>query len=316
MLTPMMINPGMTGADVDIRASIHHRNQWSSVVQPYQSSHFSFDSRLSRNLRRNEAFLSAGALFFNDRAGSARLNTNKGQLFLAGNVSTSSNSRLSLGITGGFGQRSIDQSQLSWGNQYDGSYDPTINSNEDIYVSQFSYFDVGSGLVWSYGEDSRYIGANDEFRFKIGYSIYHLGLQKNSFRIESGYSTGLRQVVFSTAEIGIGQTHLTIIPEIYFSRQQKFNEIIIGSSFRYLLQEGSKVTGFIKEMAITPSVSYRIGDALITAMDIQYAQYTFGLGYDINTSSLSQASRGRGAIEFHFRFQMPNPFAWKARARI
>lgn len=315
-LTPLMINPGMAGADVDIRATINHRNQWSSIVDPYQTSHVSFDSRLSRNVSRNDAFLSLGALFFSDRAGSARLTTNKGQLFVAGNIATSSKSRLSLGLMGGFGQRSIDQSQLTWGNQYDGNYNPSINSNEDFYVNQFSYFDVGSGLVWSYGEDSRFIGSNDDFRIKVGYSIYHLGLQKYSFEIEGGYSSGMRHILFSNAEIGIGQSRLTVIPELYYSRQKSFNELIVGSGFRYLLQEGSKVTGFIKEMAITPSLSYRVGDALIAALDIQYAHYTFGFSYDVNTSTLSQATNGRGAIEFHLRFQMPNPFIWKARARI
>lgn len=315
-LTPLMVNPGLTGADVDLRASIHHRNQWSSIVDPYQTSHVSFDTRLSKNIRGDEAFLSLGALFYNDRAGSAQLTTNKGQIFVAGNIAVSQKSRLSLGLMGGFGQRSIDQSKLTWGNQYDGNYNSSISSNEDFYMNQFSYIDVGSGIVWNYGEDSRFIGSNDAFKFKAGYSIYHLGIQEYSFEIQGGYSSGIRHILFSNAEIGVGQTHLTIIPEIYFSHQQNFNEFIVGSGFRYMLQEGSKITGFIKEFALTPSVYYRIGDALITSIDIQYAHYTFGFSYDFNVSYLSQATRGRGAAEFHFRFQLPNPFLSKNRARI
>jgi type IX secretion system PorP/SprF family membrane protein len=315
-LSPLLINPGMTGLDVDLRASIHHRNQWSNIVTPYQTSHFSFDSRLARNVRGDESFLSLGAMFYNDRAGSANLITNKAKLFLSGNIAVSRDSRLSLGLMGGFGQRSIDQGQLTWGNQYDGSYNSNIQSNESMYADQFSFLDIGSGIVWSYGEDSRFIGSNDALKFKVGYSIYHLGVQKYSFEIDGGFASGIKHLAFANAEIGIGQTHLTLLPEIYFTNQRNFKEIILGSGFRYLLQEGSRVTGFVKEMAITPAVYYRVGDALIAAFDMQYAHYTFGFSYDINVSSLSQASRGRGAVEFHFRFQMPNPFMNKTRARI
>lgn len=315
-LSPLLINPGMTGLDVDLRASVHHRNQWSSIVTPYQTSHVSFDSRLTRNVRGDESFLSLGAMFYNDRAGSANLITNKAKLFLSGNIAISSDSRLSLGLMGGFGQRSIDQGQLTWGNQYDGSYNSNIQSNESMYVDQFSFLDVGSGIVWSYGEDSRFIGSNDALKFKVGYSIYHLGVQKYSFEIAGDYVSGVKHLAFVNAEIGVGQTNLTFIPEIYFANQRNFKEIVLGSGFRYLLQEGSKITGFIKEMAITPSIYYRVGDAFITALDIQYAHYTFGFSYDVNISSLSEATRGRGAVEFHFRFQMPNPFLWKTRARI
>lgn len=315
-LTPLMINPGLTGLDVDLRAGVHHRNQWSSIASPYQTSHASFDSRLTRNTKNNESFLSLGVLFYNDRAGDANLITNKGELFFSGNIALSPKSRLSLGIMGGFGQKSIDLGGLTWGNQYDGSYNSNIQSNENMYRDQFSFADVGSGIVWSYGEDARFIGSNDGIRFKIGYSIYHLGLQKNSFIEDGDFTTGFKHVAFANAELGFSQTKLTLIPEFYFANQGKYRELLLGSGFRYLVQEGSKRTGFVKELTLTAGVYYRLLDAVIASFDVQYANYTLGFSYDFTSSSLSEATRGRGAMEFHFKFQMPNPFRRGSRARI
>jgi type IX secretion system PorP/SprF family membrane protein len=315
-LTPLLINPGLTGLDVDLRASVHHRNQWSSVASPYRTSHVSFDTRLARNVRADESFLSLGVLFFNDRAGSANLTTNTAKLFLSGNIALSKKSRLSLGIMGGFGQKSIDFGNLTWGNQYDGNYNAAIQSNENFYMDRFSFFDVGSGIVWSFGEDERFMRGNDQFRAKVGYSISHLGLQRNTF-IEAGdFLTDIKHVAFANAEIGISQTELAVVPELYFARQGPFMEMLVGSGFKYQLQEGSNYTGFIQEFSLTAGVYYRIQDAVIATFDIQYAHYTFGFGYDFTTSSLAAANRGRGAMEFHFKFQLPNPFSNSSRARI
>lgn len=315
-LTPLLINPGLTGLDVDLRASVHHRNQWSSIGSPYSTSHASFDTRLARNVRPDQAFLSVGVLLFNDRAGNANLTTNTAKIFLSGNVALSKKSRLSLGITGGFGQKSIDFGSLTWGNQYDGNYNSTIQSNENFYMNRFSFFDVGSGIVWSYGEDERFMKSNDHFRAKIGYSIAHLGLQQNTFLAAGGIFSGTKHTAFANAEIGISQTDLTIVPEIYFARQGPFMEVLVGSGFRYQLQEGSKHTGFIQEFSLTAGAYYRIRDAIIATLDIQYSHYTVGVGFDITNSTLSAVNRGRGAMEFHLKFQLPNPFNHASKARI
>jgi len=315
-LTPLLINPGLTGLDVDLRASVHHRNQWSSIASPFTTSHVSFDTRLARNVRADESFLSVGVLFFNDRAGSANLTTNSAKLFLSGNISLSKKSRLSLGITGGFGQKSIDFGSLTWGNQYDGNYNASIQSNENFYTDRFSFLDAGSGIVWSYGEDERFMRRNDQFRAKVGYSISHLGLQRNTFVEVGEVFSDIKHVAFANAEIGISQTNLTVVPEVYFARQGPFMEVLLGSGFNYQIQEGSNYTGFIQEFSLSAGVYYRIQDAVIATLDIQYAHYTFGFGYDITTSSLAIANRGRGAMEFHFKFQLPNPFNHKTKARI
>jgi len=70
-------------------------------------------------------------------------------------------------------------------------------------------------------------------------------------------------------------------------------------------------------MAIGGGAYYRWNDAIILALITQYANYTFEFSYDINTSSLRNASGGKGAFEFSLRYVYPNPFGGaKSKSRF
>ena len=85
-------------------------------------------------------------------------------------------------------------------------------------------------------------------------------------------------------------------------------EIISGGMFRHTIKEESKYTGLMKEIAVLIGAYYRVGDAVIPSFMFEISNFALGISYDINVSSLKEASNGAGAMEISFRYLTPNPF--------
>jgi type IX secretion system PorP/SprF family membrane protein len=315
-MTPLLLNPGNAGMNSNIRAVANYREQWKSVSTPFKTFAFSFDMNTSKK-KQNRASMGLGLQLINDKAGDSRLGLTQGNLNLSGILDLSDDSKLSVGIMGGFGQRSADYSSLRWDNQYQGgTYLPGASTGENFSTPNFTYMDAGAGFVWSYGKEQGYITQNNGFKMNFGASVFHFGLPQTSFLGNSEEKMNTKFIAHTSAEIGKLNTNLTFIPEIYFLQQGPQREIIIGNVFRYLLQEGSQFSGFKKSSAVSLGLNYRFKDALITSAIIDYANYTVAFSYDINISPLSTSSKSRGGFEIAIRFVTPNPFSKNSRARI
>jgi len=48
-------------------------------------------------------------------------------------------------------------------------------------------------------------------------------------------------------------------------------------------------------------------DAIIVSMGLEYESFTLGLSFDLNTSSLKQASKGIGDPEVALMYELPVP---------
>jgi hypothetical protein len=61
-------------------------------------------------------------------------------------------------------------------------------------------------------------------------------------------------------------------------------------------------------IAFGPGIFYRNKDAIVFKFLLEWSNYALGFAYDLNTSSLQQASKGRGGFEVMLRFVYPSPF--------
>ncbi|MEY3238323.1 MAG: hypothetical protein RI883_2424 [Bacteroidota bacterium] len=315
-MTPLMVNPGNAGFNYNLRAAASYRQQWKSVATPFSTSAFSFDINTNKN-KQKRASLGVGVQFLNDKAGDAKMGMTQGNLNLSGILQLDDKSRLSVGLMGGFGQRSIDYAALRWENQYqNGTFNTSNSTGENLGSNSTTYMDAGAGFVWSYGKDPGYITQNNGVKVNFGASFYHFGLPATSYFGSTSEKMNTKFIAHGSVELGKENTNLTFIPEFYLVQQGPQREILIGNVFRYLINEGSKVTGFVKSSAVSLGVNYRVKDALITSIMLEYANYSVGFSYDINMSSLSTSSKSRGGFEIALRFVTPNPFAKGYRARI
>lgn len=311
--TPLHINPANAGLKNDIRAIALFRSQWNSVGSQFQTSGFSFDMRATDESKA--AYLGLGVNAVYDNAGYGNMNTTKGNVNLTCILTTDGYNKISMGLNGGLGNRTLNILDSRWESQYDGAYNSSLASGESFVSGSYNYYDVGAGVAWAYGRDAKRIKSNDGVKVNVGISAHHFGIARSSFYAEDADFMNTKFAFNANGEFGKKQTNLTFIPTLYAAMQGSLSEIVVGNKFRYLLQEGSRITGRIKAMAVYLGAYYRYNDALIGTAGIEYGNFAAGFSYDLNISSLSSYSSGRGGVEFFLKFVTPNPFSVAGRAK-
>ncbi len=243
------------------------------------------------------------------------------ELSLAYHIKTSNESYISAGIQGGFGQRSLDETALRYGNQYDGTgHNGTYSSGETILPTGFVYPDFSIGASYSYGVNSNRVISNngyDGVKINAGIGIHHAPFLKNSFLNNSDNKQNFRYIAHGLTSFGMSGTNLAIQPSGFFAYQNGAKEFTVGTYFRYNLQEKSRFTKFASGAAFSLGTHYRTGDAFILSALIETGSIAIGTSYDFNLSGLSPASNGRGGLEISLRYISPNPFGLrKTQARF
>ncbi|MEX2484981.1 MAG: PorP/SprF family type IX secretion system membrane protein [Brumimicrobium sp.] len=314
--SPLNLNPALAGAEQSFQAVVNYRDQWRNVATPYQTIGASVDGRLFEKKRGN-GFLAGGLNFFNDQAGDVRMTTTNVNLSVAYHLNINNQSTIGAAIQGGFGQRGLQGADGVWSNQFDETgFDKTISSGENFESMNFTHLDAGAGFVYHYKKNEGYMRGNNQFKLTAGIAAFHVNRPSSSFLAGGDDALAMRYSAFVTTEIGIQNTGYSVLPALYYNLQGPHQEILGGTYFRFIVSEASRTTGFKKEFAMSLGAFYRFGDAAVAKMMLEYSSYSFGVAYDFNVSSLTEASQGRGGIELFLRFVLPNPFGGSARARI
>ena len=285
---PLALNPALTGVNsCDWRAGLSYRNQWASVTTPYVTYEAFFDAPVVKNIG-GASKLTAGLLLFNDVSGDGNLSNLSimaSSAFVLG-LGGSSNHNLSIGLQGGFMQKSLEFDQLKWPNQWDGDeFSSTFNSNPEPNWTgdNIGRFNMSAGLAY-HNEVSK------SFNITGGFAAYNLISPKESFFADEENKLGMRMVGHLKAGITFGG-QFGVIPSVLYQAQSGAKEIVVGSDFGYYLNNANFPATFFLGAA------YRLDDAVIASVGMDYKNFRFGASYDINTSTLKEASAGKGGFE-------------------
>ncbi|HOU97469.1 MAG TPA: PorP/SprF family type IX secretion system membrane protein [Bacteroidales bacterium] len=297
--SPITLNPANTGAQYDIRSNLNYRQQWRSVTDPFTTVMASADSKIISSNRSSS--LGLGLFIMNDRAGGAHLNTFLGGVNIAAKVPISNSQNISAGIGTAFMQRHIDYSALSWDKQYDGLvYNPGLSSGEQMSNERTNNIDLSTGVQWSYGKGATTLSSNDNFGVQVGVSVFHLNKPNLSFDYND--KSYMRFVLHSTLSYGIKNSNMQISPSFIAAFQGPSKMFYGGALVKYKLQESSKYTDYVLARMLNVGTFYRFGDAIVLMTQLEWGQFAFGISYDINTSSLTRVSSGRGGFEISARY--------------
>lgn len=284
-------NPALTAifAD-DYKVSLQYRTQWSSISKPFVTGQVSFETKIPVNAEGSD-FFSAGLLAYYDKAGSIDMKTLSVYPSVSFNKSLGdkNNSVLSVGFTGGYLQRSFDPSKMTVNNQYqNGSFDPYASTNENITTSKVSYWDVGAGVSFSSGA-----GEYSQASYFLGVSGYHFSRPQTSFynndliRLEMRWN-GTAGLTYRMNE------KWGFLMQGNYTVQGSYSEIIAGGLLNYKKpNERQSDPLFIFYVG----AFYRVNDAVIPVIKMDYMRYSFGLSYDLNVSPLKAATNMRGGYE-------------------
>jgi type IX secretion system PorP/SprF family membrane protein len=312
--TPLFLSPATAGASpADFRSSIHYRNQWANMGSPFTTYALAVDGKLQKKSWRDKHFGLGGTLF-TDRAGDLGMKTLNANIQIAYHQKLNPNNHLSAGLQAGFVQHSISQNLAQWDNQYDGTgYNSSYASGESFAFQPFTAFDASAGVLWTYSSKSGTVSSNNGKVIQIGFAAHHLNKPKLSFLNLPAEKYYHRYVFHGNSSIGLNNTSWAVQPAFVYQRKGKEQELVLGTMFKYLITEKSHVTGFKAQFDFALGAYYRFrSDAIIPTLYLNYANWGFGIGYDVNISSLSGATKFRGGLEMSLKFVTPNPYSKSA----
>jgi type IX secretion system PorP/SprF family membrane protein len=307
-MSPLTLNPAMTGVmECNTRFVGNYRNQWASVLgrNAYNTYSVSYDQKMP--VGRYDYF-GFGGVFWGDVAGSLDFQTLTMKLSGSYSRRVGGDRRkahyIVIGAEAGASQRSIDYLNARWPSQVtNGEFDPTIPSGEGDLPDNFLFGDVGLGGLW-------FSVLDKNTSWYLGAAINHLNQPNVSFysvddNVEKYFT---RAVIHAGGEFPMSRS-VSLVPGAVFFNQGPSMEINAGNSFRFNMDGGS-------DQSFQLGAWFRLArhfenpilmDALILSTRFDMENWGIGFSYDINTSSLSQESRGNGGFEFSMVYTVCGP---------
>lgn len=281
--SPLTLNPALTGvSEGTYRAAGIYRNQWRSISTPFVTYSASFDIKLLQDRLPKDVF-AVGGMFVGDRSGDGKLSMNSGMLSAAFHKSIDRGKKhfIGLGVQLGYTAKNLRWQQLTFPDMFTGSgfdVDPT----EKIQNPNIGYFDMQAGLLHQ-------STVNDRLSLMTGVSVFHLTRPRESFLGEK-VKLSNRFTVHESIRIRAAK-NLYVNPNVIYQYQNKAQEINLGASVEYRMMMGKS------EFVGSLGGWYRIKDAAIITLGLEYYKVRALFAYDVNVSSLRPASNNRGAFE-------------------
>lgn len=283
---PIFLNPAMTGVfEGDWRLHAHYRTQWKAVnFKPYTTGLISFD------MPKNK--WGFGGQIANYRAGIGNYNVLQGLVSTAYTTPLDAKKQhnLSFGIQAGLTQKSVEYQLHTYNNQYvtrdGGGFDQSLSSGES-FAGQRDYLpDVNAGLLYFFAKQQSKVNPF------AGLSVFNL-LQPTETFLGNKNKLPLRYYTHIGARINLTE-QLYLIPKVLWMQQLKFNEQTYALDAGYYLKD--------PELYLLAGGVFRKGDAAIAYLGLKKFKFIFKVGYDINLSTLTVASGGRGGFEVSFTY--------------
>lgn len=302
---PLTLNPAMSGLfEGRYKGSINYRTQWASILEnaPFTTTGAAVEGnfRLSDRGKYPDK-LGVGVAFFSDKVGSQSFSTDQISLSGAFHKALDFDGRqvISAGYQISIVQRSINFNQLTFHDQFNGLDGYTRTSQENLPTNNITYGDMSAGIFWS-------STINDKVASYLGAGISHFNYPDASFYDNPNIQPDkifLKTTLQAGARIKFSK-QLDLEPRLIVLLQGPHTEIDGGATVRMALDDYASqnlylglwfrgvndVGGSMTMDAVIPMVAYR------------YENVQVGVSYDVNTSTLSSSTAGRGGFELSMSF--------------
>jgi type IX secretion system PorP/SprF family membrane protein len=280
---PLLRNPSLAGIfSGDIRVQAVYRDQWNSVTTAYKTA--SINGEYKMPVGKGNDFVTVGMQFLQDRAGAVSwvstqvlpaLNYHK-------SLSDEKTKYLSLGFMGGWVQNRFDRSRMTTNTMYDGGGD-----GETFLQPKFSYWDASAGMSYN-----AQLNDNPENNFYIGVAYHHFNKPKNSVYKDPTVELAAKTDLSAGIRFGVGDySYVTVQANQSF--QGAYKESIFGALYGLKLGDDPESPRY----TLHGGAFFRLNDALIPVIKMDYNPFSFSLSYDVNISQLRASSYGRGGFE-------------------
>ena len=290
--SPIVLNPAMTGLFTGKTRLIGNaKSQWNSITNGYRTAVGSIDTKLWEF--RNADMIGGGLQIASDHAGDLDFTTTSIGLSFSvlKSLTGKGDNYVSFGLQNSFISNRVDYSQI-----IAFSEEPSVANGASNKVR---YWDLSAGLAWFY--------SIDRFNsFYLGGSLFHINEPNVSFfqngNASEGYKLFRRWVIHGGGDFKLGKKSY-LKPSFIFQDQGPHREITVGSFLKYktLKSYRSKAPSsvyFGTWLRWAVEKDFFGTDAVVVAARIDYNKTYLTFTFDVNISSLTRVSYGRGGPEF------------------
>jgi hypothetical protein len=164
---------------------------------------------------------------------------------------------------------------------------PAAGPGESLPELKISHWDLGAGVSFNSG-----IGEEGKFVYFLGLSGYHFTRPQQSFYANEDVTLPTRW----NGSLGINWSvddAWNIELHGNGAKQGRNTEIVAGGLVRWRRMDNRGKRDF----ALAGGAFYRVNDAVVPSLRVEYKGQALGVSYDVNVSSLRAASRARGGLE-------------------
>jgi type IX secretion system PorP/SprF family membrane protein len=286
--SPLTLNPALTGKfDGVYRIAINYRNQWPTINNAFTTATISFDAGILKNQIPETDQFGIGIMGFTDKAGNGALQHNYAALSIAYHkgLDADGNNQIGAGFQGTFVNKRLDVTSLKFEDQLrsDG-FTGITDENFNGYHFNLAYFDLNAGIFYN-GTTNGYNN------YYAGVSMYHINRYREVFSDTGNYYLAPRTTFQAGGKIPMGPYNYLHFSANY-SIQARAHNIMIGGAYALNLNgdEDDPVNLYL-------GTWFRLGDAIIPYVGLEFGDFHIGSTYDVNVSSLKPASNTRGGAE-------------------
>lgn len=289
---PLYLNPGFTGITPQQRIAANHRIQWPNLPQAYATYAVSYEMFVG------ELKSGFGLMATTDKMGTGGWRTTTAGLLYSYKLRLNKNWVFSPGIYFGYGQQSLDQSKLLFG---DGLENGIPSNDPDARrIDNTNYFDVGAGIIMY----------NKAFYF--GVSAYHMNQPNISYLggesrlpYKINVHGGMRIPLYNGPKTLSRVSYLT--PSFVYRKQgDVFNQLDLGLQYHIdpvgigIWYRGVPLERTFKFLDNTDKKTKQ--DALVFIVSLLFNNFNVGYSYDFTISELSTSAGGAHEVSIVYEF--------------
>jgi type IX secretion system PorP/SprF family membrane protein len=312
-MSPLNLNPALTGvSNCTGRVIANFRNQWAPVLKSgaYNTFSMSYDQKMTAG---RYDYFGIGGAFWGDVAGTHNYGTMQGKISASYSKQMGGYRKkahfLVIGTEAGLARRGLDTDKFNFP-------DEDINSFETVTNPNFFFGDVSAGLLWW--------SILDEYtNFYVGAAFHHLNQANQSFKRSIVDSTGAvirtisnAQGLYSKITFHGGasfeiQPRIAVLPYFVTFLQGPHVQVNVGTALRFAMGNSR-----LNQQGFQLGAWYRFGtqyesklhsDAVIITTKFDYQNFGVGLSYDVNVSTLRNASKLNNALELSVIYNICGP---------
>jgi type IX secretion system PorP/SprF family membrane protein len=285
---PLNLNPALTGkVNGDYRIAAIYRGQWWGEFdrKTFSTPAISFDMPFIIGKKKKDA-IGVGIDMVADRSNGGRFNTTAIYLSAAYHkgLGKENKHQLSLGVQGGYVMTQLKSNDFTFGDQIVNGQVVNNTSTEVFANNNRNYPDFNVGVFYN-GMIVK------KLTFFAGYSFNHLSTPSLEFKQGSGNELPFRQLVHGGFQWDFAE-RFSAYPGVLFQLQAKAKEVNFGNNFGWhFLKKDNKMATFYF------GAWYRMKDAAIAMVGLEYNRFRVGVSYDFTTSNLNTVNNVRGGFE-------------------